>query len=33
MPRSLVDTISNHSDDPALVYAWRDAMADLLETK
>ncbi len=33
VPRSLVDAISNHSDDPALVYAWRDAMADLLETK
>ena len=31
VPDSLVQSVTNYCDDPAAIYAWRDAMADLLE--
>ena len=31
VPRGVVDTITNYTDDPAVLYRWRDAMADLIE--
>ena len=31
VPRELVDSITNFSDEPAALYRWRDAMADLIE--
>ncbi len=31
VPRSLVDTTANFSDDPAALYRWRDEIADLIE--
>ena len=31
VPDSLVQSVKNYCDDPAAIYAWRDAMADLLE--
>ena len=31
VPRELMDTMSNYTDDPAVVLKWRDAMADLIE--
>lgn len=30
VPRTVVDTLENYTDDAEAVYAWRDAMADLL---
>lgn len=30
VPRSVVDTLSNYTDDAKAVYAWRDGMAELL---
>lgn len=32
VPRKVVDTVKNYSDDPAVIYRWRDAMAELIET-
>ena len=32
VPRDVMDTMRNYTGDPAAVYRWRDAMADLLET-
>jgi hypothetical protein len=26
-----MDTMTNFTDDPAVLYRWRDAMADLIE--
>lgn len=31
VPREVVDTIANFSGDPAVLYRWRDEMADLIE--
>lgn len=31
VPRKVVDTMTNYTDDPAVLYRWRDAMADLIE--
>ena len=31
VPSEVVDTLSNFSDDPAVLYRWRDEMADLIE--
>ena len=31
VPTSVMESMTNYTDDPAAVYAWRDAMADLLE--
>jgi hypothetical protein len=31
VPRSVMDTTTNYNDDPAVLYRWRDAMADLIE--
>ena len=31
VPRDVMDTMTNYTDDPAALYAWRDAMADLIE--
>ena len=31
VPREVVDSVKNFSDDPAVLYRWRDAMADLIE--
>ena len=31
VPRGVVDTITNYTDAPAVLYRWRDAMADLIE--
>ena len=33
VPREVVDTLSNFTDDPAVVYRWRNEMADLIEEK
>ncbi len=32
VPRDVMDTMRNYTGDPAAVYRWRDAMADLLES-
>ena len=32
VPRDVMDTMENYTGDPAAVYRWRDAMADLLES-
>lgn len=32
VPRTVMDSLTNFTGDPEAVYAWRDAMADLLET-
>ena len=32
VPSEVVDTLSNFSDDPAVLYRWRDEMADLIES-
>ena len=32
VPVSVMDTMTNYTDDPAAIYAWRDAMADLIES-
>lgn len=32
VPVSVMDTMTNYTDDPSAVYAWRDAIADLIET-
>ena len=32
VPREVMDTMENYTGDPAAVYRWRDAMADLLES-
>jgi hypothetical protein len=29
--REIVDTLTNYTDDPAVIYRWRDAMADLID--
>ncbi len=31
VPREVVDTLTNFTDDPAALYRWRDEMADLIE--
>ncbi len=31
VPRKLFDTMTNFSDDPNVLYAWRNAMADILD--
>lgn len=31
VPREVMDTMSNFTDDPAALYRWRDEMADLIE--
>ena len=31
VPSDVMDTMKNYTGDPAAVYRWRDAMADLLE--
>lgn len=31
VPREVVDSVRNFSDDPATLYRWRDEMADLIE--
>ena len=32
VPRELMDTMTNYSDDPAALYRWRDELADLIES-
>ena len=32
VPRKVVDTMSNFTDDPTVLYRWRNAMADLIES-
>ena len=31
VPREVVDTMTNYTDDTAVIYRWRDEMADLIE--
>ena len=31
VPREVVDSVRNYTDDPAVLYRWRDEMADLIE--
>lgn len=31
VPREVVETMTNYTDDPAVLYRWRDEMADLIE--
>ena len=31
VPREVVDSVRNYTDDPAVIYRWRDEMADLIE--
>ena len=31
VPESVAKSLTNYSDDPQSIYAWRDEMADLLE--
>ena len=31
VPREVMDTMTNYTDDPAVIYRWRDEMADLIE--
>lgn len=31
VPREVMDMLKNFTDDPAVLYRWRDAMADLIE--
>ena len=31
VPREVVDSVGNFTDDPAVLYRWRDEMADLIE--
>jgi hypothetical protein len=31
VPREVVDTMTNFTDDQAVLYRWRDEMADLIE--
>lgn len=31
VPREVMDTMTNYTDDPAVLYRWRDEMADLIE--
>lgn len=31
VPREVMDTLKNYTDDPAVLYRWRDEMADLIE--
>ena len=31
VPREVVDTVKNYTEDPAAMYRWRDAMADLID--
>ena len=31
VPREVMDTMANFNNDPAVLYRWRDAMADLIE--
>ena len=33
VPKSVVNTMSDFNDDPAVLYAWRNAIADLIERK
>ena len=33
VPREVMDSMTNYTDDPAVLYRWRDEMADLLEEK
>ena len=30
-PLDVMDTMTNYTDNPAVLYRWRDAMADLIE--
>ena len=32
VPREVVDSVRNFTDDPAVLYRWRDEMADLIES-
>lgn len=32
VPLSVMESLTNYTDDPAAVYAWRDRMADLIES-
>ena len=31
VPREVMDTMTNYTDDPAVLYRWRDEMADLID--
>ena len=31
VPREVMDTMTNYTDDPAVLYRWRNEMADLIE--
>ena len=31
VPREVMDSMTNYTDDPAVLYRWRDEMADLIE--
>ena len=33
VPREVMDTMKNYTDDPKVIYRWRDAMADAIEEK
>ena len=32
VPQDVTETMTKYTDDPAAVYRWRDAMADLIES-
>ena len=32
-PKDVMDTMTNYTGDPAAVLRWRDAMADLIESR
>ena len=31
VPREVMDSMTNYTDDPAVLYRWRDEMANLIE--
>lgn len=33
VPREVMDSMKNYTDDPRIIYRWRDAMADAIEEK
>ncbi|MBQ8114248.1 MAG: hypothetical protein IJ146_13690, partial [Kiritimatiellae bacterium] len=33
VPKDVMDTMTNYTGDPAAVLRWRDAMADLIESR
>jgi len=33
VPRNVMDSMTDYTDDPQAVYSWRDAMADMIESR